>query len=172
MLDTAEYETFVGCDTSAFATPSHACELGDIPGAFFESDEETEYDVCIEFPSGFFDCAEEQEAEAGSLYVNPLFPDELGDYLVSWYVGVEEIGSWTFRIDPPPAPPAPPAPAPLPAPAPVILPAIVSPTPACLKAKKRVSQLGSQLRNANGQKGKLKIRARLKAAKAAKKRVC
>lgn len=173
----AEYETFVGCDEFAEnPAPSHVCQNDEFPGAYFESDEETEYDVCIEFPDGFFDCAEEQEAEAEVLYVNPLFPDELGTYFVSWYVGVTEVGSWEFRWEAPPSPPAPPAPTPVPAlaPAPAPPPLVIAPakSTACVKAEKRVKQLKNQLQSAEGRKQKGKLRGKLKAAKTAAKKAC
>lgn len=171
----AEYETFVGCNELAQnPVPSHVCQNDEFPGAYFESDEETEFDVCIEFPDGFFDCVEEQEAEAGILYVNSLFPDELGTYFVSWYVGGTEVGSWEFLWEAPPSPPAPPAPAPPPALAPAPPPLVIAPvkSTACLKAEKRVKQLKNQLQNAEGRKQKGKLRGKLKGARNAAKKVC
>lgn len=168
----AEYETFVGCNyLTESPVPSHTCQVGDAPGAFFESDEETEYDVCVEFPDGFFDCAEEQEAEAEVLYVNRIFSDEPGDYLLSWFVGPTEVGSWTFRLELPPAPPAP-VPVPLPLPAPPVLPAVAVPSPACVKAKKQVTKFKNKLQNTSGRKAKAKVRGKLKASKGAVKRAC
>lgn len=170
----AEYQTFVGCDDFAEnPVPSHVCQLGDFPGAFFESDEETEYEVCVEFPDGEELCAEEQVAEAGVLYVNSIFSELEGTHLVSWYVGGVEIGSWAFRLDPPPPPPAPPAPAPTP-PATSPPPAAVVPltSPQCLQAQHRVSTLKKQLRNASGHKQKVKLRGKLKSARAKAKRLC
>lgn len=172
----AEYETFVGCDDFAEnPIPSHVCQVGDFPGAFFESDEETEYEVCVEFPNAEEECAEEQVAEAGVLYVNSIFSELEGTHLVSWYVGGAEIGSWAFRLDPPPPPPSPPAP---PAPAPPALPVTPAPTvppsrsPQCLQAQHRVSNLKKQLRNASGHKQKVKVRGKLKSARAKAKRLC
>jgi hypothetical protein len=168
----AEYETYVGCGASASTPPAGVCLLGDTVGAFFESDEETEYEVCVETPDGFEECAEEQEAEAGTLYVNELVPDELGTYFVSWYVGLTEVGFSTFRLDPRPAPPAPPALPP--APAPVPPPVAVAPvkTVACTKAEKLVKQLKNQLQSTSGHKAKTKVRGKLKGARAAVNRAC
>lgn len=99
----AEYETFVGCDDLAEnPVPSHECQLGDFPGAFFESDVETEYEICIEFPDTEELCLEEQEAEAGVLYVNSIISELEGDHLVTWYVEGVEVGSWAFRLNAPP----------------------------------------------------------------------
>ncbi len=166
----AEYETYVGCGTSASTPPAEVCVLGDTVGAFFESSEETEYDVCVEFPDGFEECAEGQEAEAEVLYVNKLVPDELGTYSFYWYVGLTEVGSSTLRLDPRPAPPAPPVIPPAPAPAPLAVAPVK--TVACTKAEKRVKQLKNQLQNASGRKAKAKVRGKLKSAKATVNRTC
>lgn len=164
----AEIETFVACDDSApIPVPSHVCKIGDSPGAFFESDEETEYDVCVEFPDGEALCAEQQLAEAGVLFVNTITTTLPGDHRVLWFVEGILVGSWDFRMDRPPAPPvlAPPAPPP-----PVVAPA--GPTPACLKARQRVRKLKSSLKKASGPKQKEKLRSKLKGARAATRRAC
>lgn len=168
----AEYETFVGCDDlAASPVPSHVCQIGDFPGAFFESDTDVEVEICVELPSAVVFCTEEEFAEAGILYVLSLPNEEEGDYLASWFVEGVEVGSWAFRLDPPPPPPSPPAPAP-PAPAPP--PAAVVPvtSPQCLQAQHRVSTLKKQLRNASGHKQRVKLRGKLKSARAKAKRLC
>jgi hypothetical protein len=169
----AEYETFVGCDGFAEPpVPSHVCQLGDLPGAFFESDVETEYEVCVEFPDAEEFCTEEEEeAEAGVLYVNLIFSELTGDHLVTWYVEGTEVGSWEFRLDPPPPPPVVTPPAPTPSAPP--LPAVATgPSAQCLKAQQRVKKLRGRLRKADGRKQKAKIRAKLRNARTAEKRVC
>lgn len=129
----AGYTTYVGCSDTASTVASHVCQLGDEPGAFFESEEETEYEVCVTFPSAVTLCAEEQFAQTGTLYVNDITTDQTGNHLVAWYVEGVEVAAWSFRIDAPPSPPAPvptsvltpvpaPAPAAAPAPAPVVAP--------------------------------------------------
>jgi hypothetical protein len=173
----AEFETLVGCDDLAeIPVPAHVCQVGDSPGAYFESDVDTEYEVCVEFPDAAFFCAEEEEAEAGVLYVNPITSGLEGNHLVSWYVEGEEVGSWAFRLDPPPPPPSPPPPPPSPpAPAPVTapLPAVASgPSAECLKARRRVDKLKGRLRKAAGIRQKTPIRGKLRSARATEKRVC
>jgi hypothetical protein len=126
------YTAYVGCSQTASTAPSHVCQLGDEPGAFFESEEETEYEVCVTFPSAETLCAEEQLAEEEVLYVNSITTDQTGNHLVAWYVEGVEIAAWSFRID---APPSPPAPAPTPIIAPVPVP-IVAPAPAPVVAPK------------------------------------
>jgi hypothetical protein len=167
----AEYSAFVGCDDlSSNPVPSHVCQVGDFPAAYFESDEETEYEVCVEFPQGAFLCAEEQEAEAGVLYLNSITSETPGLHTVWWYVEGVEVASWAFRLDPPPPPPA----------APVVTPPVITPAPAvappvnsaCLKAEKHVGKLKGQLKQASGHSKKVKLRSKLKAARAAARAAC
>lgn len=166
----AEVETYVGCGVTVSTTPADNCTLGDTPGAFFEADENVEYDVCVEFPNTNFLCAEEQFAEAGVLYVNEITTEQLGEHFVLWFVEGVEVGSWSFRIDAPPPPATPPVTAPAPL-APPALPA-VGPSAACINAKARVRVLGNQLSKASKPKRKAKLRGQLKRARAAKQRLC
>lgn len=169
----AEYDTFVGCDElAANPVPANVCEFDDFPAAYFESDENTEYLPCLEFPDADFLCLnEEQQAQAGILDAVSLPTEEPGTYFAVWFVGEEVVGEWEFRINQPP-PPAP-APAPLPAPAPVVVPPFIAgPSKDCLRAKKKVTQLRNQLQNANRRKQKTRLRGKLKGAKAAAKRAC
>jgi hypothetical protein len=167
----AEYETFVGCDDlDENPVPAHVCQIGDFPGAFFASDVDTEYEVCVEFPDGEEACSEENFAEAGFLYVNSIFSELEGDHLVTWYVEGAEIGSWLFRLDPPPPPPVvTPVPVPSATPPP---PAVLGPSAQCIQAKQRVAKLKRRLRNANGRNQRVKMRGKLRKARAAQKRVC
>jgi hypothetical protein len=171
----AEYETFVGCDDlSENPIPSHVCQLGDFPGAYFESDVDVEVELCVEFPNAEELCTENEFAEGGVLYVYSIFSELEGNHLATWYVEGAEVGSWSFRLDPPPPPPsplpaAPPAPAPAPAPPPAVA---TGPSPGCSKAKRRVRGLKKRLRNANGRKQKAKIRPKLRSARALERRAC
>jgi hypothetical protein len=169
----AQYSAYVGCSSSGSAAPSHVCQVGNEPGAFFESaDAEVEYEVCVILPGGEELCSEEEEAEEGVLYVNVLPPDVQvpGDYLVNWYVEGLEVAAWTFRMEAPAPPATPPAPTVTP-PAPVItVPA--GPTPACQHASHRVKQLKVQLGTAGTAKAKKSLHKRLRIAKAAAKRAC
>ena len=114
----AEYYFDVSCGLTEAAPASHVCETDDQIGAFFEADENTEYEVCVEFPSAAFICSEEQFAEANVLYVDQIFTDELGEHLASWWIGEELIGVWDFQVVSPPPPPPPPQSTPAPATAP------------------------------------------------------
>lgn len=169
----AEYDTFVGCDDlSESPAPSHVCQIGDFPGAYFESDVDTEYDVCVEFPTEQVLCAEEQFAEAGVLFVNSITTELAGNHFVAWFVEGVEVGSWSFRMDaPPPPPPVVPAPAPPAPPAPpVVVPA--KPSVACSKAKQQVGKFKGQLRKATSRKQRARIRAKLRAARATTRNAC
>jgi hypothetical protein len=124
----ANYTTYVGCADTATTPASHVCQIGDEPGAFFESpDVDVEYEVCVTFPSAETLCAEEQEAEAGTLYVNTITTDLVGNHLVSWYVKGVEVASWSLRMDAPPPPAPKPAPTPTASPAAPPAPAVVPP---------------------------------------------
>ncbi|MET0304915.1 MAG: hypothetical protein ABW196_01650 [Solirubrobacterales bacterium] len=170
----AEYDTFVGCDDlSENPVPAHVCQIGDFPGAYFESDEDTEYEICVAFPTEEVLCLEEQLAEGGILFVNSITSELEGNHVVSWFVEGVEIGSWSFRMDAPPPPPPPPPPV-TSAPAPPAPPVVTSskPSVACSKAKQRVGQLKSRLRKAASRKQRARIRPKLKAARATVKSAC
>ena len=162
------YETFVGCDAfSENPAPADVCQVGDLPGAYFESDVDTEYEVCVEFPPGVTLCVDEQEAKAGVLYVNVITSETEGVHRVSWFVEGEEVGSWDFRLDPPPPPVAPIVTTPPAQPA-------IAPAPSveCLKAQRRIGALKSRLRSVKGHSQKARIRGKLKNARATAKQAC
>jgi hypothetical protein len=175
----AEYYFDVSCGLTEASPASHVCETDDQIGAFFEADEETEYEVCVEFPNAAFICLEEQLAEANVLYVNQIFTNQLGEHLASWWIGDELIGLWDFQVVSPPLPPPPAPPAPAPAPAPAPSPPAVTPqvSAACVKARREVSRVRAllrrpQLRRASARKRKARLRGRLRRANAAVRRVC
>jgi hypothetical protein len=171
----AEYESFVGCDELAEnPVPSHECAISDSPAAYFASDEEVEYEVCLEYPDTYFICSEPQAVEAEVLDGISLPTDESGLYHVYWYLAETEteIGSWAFEMKlPPPPPPPPPTPPAVPAPTSTPAP-VAGPSAACVTAKKRVRRLSGRLHKAHGHKQKAKIRRSLKKARAAVKRLC
>lgn len=165
----AEYETYVACSPSFAAPPSESCQLGDTPGAFFEADEETEYEVCIEFPDGQYLCSEEELAEEGVLYVNEITSGIPGQHYADWWVGGVKVAEWGFRLNSPPPPVTPVLPPP-PPPAPPV--AVPQPSAACLKAKAKVRKFKKQLQNAAKPKAKARIRPKLNRARAAARRLC
>ncbi|HYP55448.1 MAG TPA: hypothetical protein VEQ41_04005 [Solirubrobacterales bacterium] len=172
-----EYSTDVACGVTAAAPPSRVCEIDDDIGAFFEADEDTEYEVCVEFPDGSFPCTPLLFAEANVLDVVEIVTDELGEHVATWWVGDELVGLWGFDVvappKPPPPPPPPPAPPVLPAP-PQSKPLV---TPACVKARGTVTRLKARLRKLRAKKAstpkqKTQLAGKLRKAKAAVKRAC
>jgi hypothetical protein len=95
----AAFKHYVGCGISRNATPSHLCPKGSKKGAFFKSLKgDVVYSVCVKFPSGKNLCAQAQEAEQGTLYVNKITSTIPGKHVVSWFVKGKKVGSWAFRV--------------------------------------------------------------------------
>jgi len=95
----AAYKHYVGCGVSRNATPSHVCPKGSKKGAFFKSLKgDVSYSVCVKFPSGKNLCAQAQEAEQGTLYVNKITSTIPGKHRVSWFVEGKKVGSFGFRV--------------------------------------------------------------------------
>jgi hypothetical protein len=95
----AAYEHYVGCGVSKNAKPSHACPKKAKKGAFFKSlNGDVAYTVCVKFPSGKNLCAQAQEAQEETLYVNKITSTIPGRHVVSWYVKGQKVGSWAFRV--------------------------------------------------------------------------
>ncbi|HEX6455416.1 MAG TPA: hypothetical protein VF009_02730 [Solirubrobacterales bacterium] len=93
------YKHYVGCGVSRNAKPSHSCPKKAKKGAFFKSlNGDVRYTVCVKFPSGKNLCAQSQEAEQGTLYVNKITSTILGKHVVSWFVKGKKVGSWAFRV--------------------------------------------------------------------------
>jgi hypothetical protein len=96
----AAYKHYVGCGLSRKAKPAHACPKKAKKGAFFKSLNGTvTYTVCVKFPSGKNLCAQAQEAEQGTLYVNKITSTIPGKHVVSWFVKGKKVGSWAFRVE-------------------------------------------------------------------------
>jgi hypothetical protein len=95
----AAYKHYVGCGVSRNAKPAHSCPRKAKKGAFFKSFNGTVvYTVCVKFPSGKNLCAQAQEAEQGTLYVNKITSTIPGRHVVSWFVKGKKVGSWAFRV--------------------------------------------------------------------------
>lgn len=170
-----EYYFDVSCGLSADSPASHVCESDDQIGAFFESDEATGYEVCVEFPSGSLVCSPEQLAEANVLYVNQITTNQLGEHRAMLWIDEELVDLWDFLVVEPPKPPPPPPPPPAAAPAaappppPAVVPQVST---QCVKARRNVTRLRSRLRKAIGRQQKASLRARLRGARAAVRRAC
>ena len=97
--DAAAYKKYVGCGISRNAEPSHKCPAGSKKGAFFKSNNaDVTYTACVKFPSGKNLCAQAQEAEQGTLYVNKITSTIPGLHTVSWFVKGKKVGSFVFRV--------------------------------------------------------------------------
>ncbi len=94
------YEYYVGCSTTEQTVPSTACPIGTHPGAFFRSSTDVRYTVCVVFPDGRRLCSSDQVGDAGTLYVNRITSDIVGLHEVSWSVGGQVVGTWTFTMEP------------------------------------------------------------------------
>ncbi|MFL5898305.1 MAG: hypothetical protein ACJ76D_07565 [Solirubrobacterales bacterium] len=95
----AAYKHYVGCGVSRNANPAHSCPRKAKKGAFFKSlNGDVVYTVCVRFPSGKNLCAQAQEAEQGTLYVNKVTSTIPGRHVVSWFVRGKKVGSWAFRV--------------------------------------------------------------------------
>jgi hypothetical protein len=165
-----EYAAFVGCDDlSEDPTPAHECKIGDFPAAYFESSEDVEYDVCVEFPNQEVLCDEEEFAEAGVLYASSITTDLVGPHYVAWFLsGTEtEIGFWAFEMKNPPPPPVVTPVTPV-----ITQPAVVpGPSAQCLEAQRQIKKLKRRMLGAGGLQ-KAKLRAKLKKARTLASRVC
>ncbi len=96
----AAYRHYVGCGVSKNAKPAHVCPKKAKKGAFFKSlNGDVSYSVCVKFPSGKNLCAQAQEAEQGTLYVNKITSTIPGRHVVSWFVKGKKVGSWAFRVE-------------------------------------------------------------------------
>jgi hypothetical protein len=95
----AAYKHYVACGISRNAKPAHACPKKAKKGAFFKSlNGDVAYSVCVKFPSGKNLCAQAQEAEQNTLYVNKITSTIPGRHVVSWYVKGQKVGSTAFRV--------------------------------------------------------------------------
>ena len=93
------YKHYVACGVSRTAKPAHSCPKKAKKGAVFKSLNGTVvYTVCVKFPSGKNLCAQAQEAEQGTLYVNKITSTIPGRHVVSWFVKGKKVGSWAFKV--------------------------------------------------------------------------
>jgi hypothetical protein len=95
----AAYDHYVACGISRKADRAHVCPKGSKKGAFFKSvNADVVYSVCVKFPSGKNLCAQAQEAEQGTLYVNKITSTIPGKHRVTWYVKGQKVGTTVFRV--------------------------------------------------------------------------
>jgi hypothetical protein len=94
------YSTYVACSHKASAKPAHECNLSDPKAAYFRSAKhDATYKVCVRFPGKKKRlCASAQSADKGETRVVTITTAKVGKHKVWWYVGGEQVGSWSFDV--------------------------------------------------------------------------
>jgi hypothetical protein len=94
------YTTYVACSVKPSAKPAHECRLSDPKAAFFRSAKhDATYRVCVKFPGKKKRlCASAQDAPRGRTKVVTIATSKAGRHVVTWYVGGEKVGSWSFDV--------------------------------------------------------------------------
>lgn len=88
---------YVACGLSQVARPARECPRRRKIGAFFESSQEVAYAVCVVFPLGRRLCANEQVAQAGTLYVSKVTTNAIGRHKVIWYAAGQRLVRHLWR---------------------------------------------------------------------------
>ncbi|HEV7483841.1 MAG TPA: excalibur calcium-binding domain-containing protein [Solirubrobacterales bacterium] len=91
------FQAYVACGLSSYAPRAASCPHRSRVGAFFRSSEDVEYEVCIHFPGGREICAANQQAAAGTLYVNKVTSNIVGRHKVIWFVSGRRIVRYFWR---------------------------------------------------------------------------
>jgi hypothetical protein len=95
----AAFKHYVACGLSKNAKPAHACQKSREKGAFFQSnDADVFYTVCVKFPNTKSLCKPRQQAIRGTLYVNKITSNIPGKHRVTWFVGGERVGAFSFLV--------------------------------------------------------------------------
>jgi hypothetical protein len=95
----AGYQAYVACEMNATAPRATSCQLGDHLSAFFEATQETEYVICVRFPSGKTKCSGSEVVPPGALFANRIYSTELGTEHVTWLVDERVVAEWSVRVD-------------------------------------------------------------------------
>jgi hypothetical protein len=95
----AGYEAYVGCKMNHTAPEATSCQIGDRVSAFLRADQETEYVVCVQFPSGKTKCSDPEVIPAHVLYANRVYSTEPGTELVTWEVDEKVVAEWSVRLE-------------------------------------------------------------------------
>ena len=95
----AAFKHYVACGLSKNAKPSHICQKPRKKGAFFRSNQaDVFYTVCVKFPTKKNLCAPKQEAKQGTLYVNKITSNIVGEHRVTWFVQGKRVGAFNFFV--------------------------------------------------------------------------
>lgn len=92
-----ELTAYVACGLSRYARPAHECPSRSRIGVFFKANRDVAYTVCVTFPAGRRVCATEQQATAGTLYVNKLTTNAIGRHRVVWYLPDRQLSRSFWR---------------------------------------------------------------------------
>jgi Excalibur calcium-binding domain len=90
-------QAYIACGLSRYAPHASSCPHASRVGAFFRSSEDVEYEVCVHFPTGHELCAPNQQASAGTLYVNKVTSGIVGYHRVTWVVAGRRIARHFWR---------------------------------------------------------------------------
>jgi hypothetical protein len=88
---------YVACSLSVYGRSARECPHRSKIGAFFEANRDVTYAVCVTFPTGRRLCAEEQVAQAGTLYVNRVTTNVTGRHRIEWFAGGRRITRYLWR---------------------------------------------------------------------------
>jgi hypothetical protein len=88
---------YIACGLSQYAAPARECPHRGKVGAFFKSNREILYTICITFPGGRRLCAYEQLAQAGTLYVNKVTTSTTGRHKVVWFAAGQRVVRYLWR---------------------------------------------------------------------------
>jgi hypothetical protein len=89
----------VACSHGKHAPAAHKCTKGSKVGAFFKSQVDVRFTLCVKFPGGPRLCAHDQSAKAGKTKVNPVTTDKLGRHKLTWKLPGRKIVRY-FRLTP------------------------------------------------------------------------
>jgi hypothetical protein len=94
-----EYEAYVACGMGHTAPAATSCQEGDHVSAYLRASHETEYVLCVQFPSGELKCADPEVIPADTVYANRIFSTELGTDHVTWLVGGKVVAESSVRLE-------------------------------------------------------------------------
>jgi hypothetical protein len=87
-----QYEAYVGCKMNHTAPEATSCQMGDHVSAFIRAGQETEYVICVQFPSGKVKCSDPEVA-------NHIYSTELGTEHVTWLVDEQVVAEWSVQVE-------------------------------------------------------------------------
>ena len=88
---------YVACGLSTSARPARECPHRSKVGAFFRANREVHYTVCVRFPTRRRLCGQEQQAQAGVLYVNRVTTNLVGWHKVVWTSEGQRVVRYFWR---------------------------------------------------------------------------